>query len=137
MHAPLYSALTLGAEIVVSSIIFYSLYQGYKHNKFPTALAAFAIIYEILFNISYMVSRVPNHIEKIEPPFHIALAIFHGTISLVMFLSLIIFFIFAWKNYRRGINFFSKHKVLTMTFLFFWSASVLSGILFYFVEYFT
>ena len=137
MHAPLYSTITLFAEIVISTIIFYTIYRCYKFNKFATKLAAFALLYEIVFNISYMAFRVPNHTEKIDIPWHVALAIFHGTLSLLMFISLIIFFVLAWFKYRKGINYFKVHKNFTFIFLIFWSASVLSGIIFYFVEYFT
>lgn len=136
MNIPLYSTITLFAEIVISTIIFYTFYQSYMHNKFPVRLAGFALLYEIIFNISYMASRVPSHTEKIEIPWHIALAIFHGTLSLVMFLALIVFFILAWRKYRKGINYFKIHTIMTILFLVFWSLSVLSGILFYFVEYF-
>lgn len=137
MQVPLYSTITLFAEIVISTIIFYTFYRSYKYNKFPTKLAAFALLYEIVFNISYMASRVPNHTEKIEIPWHVALAIFHGTLSLLMFISLIIFFVLAWRRYKKGTNYFKVHKNFTIIFLIFWSASVLSGIIFYFIEYFT
>lgn len=136
MQIPLYSTITLLAEIVISTIIFYTFYQSFRHNKFPTKLAAFALLYEIVFNITYMASRVPSHTEKIEIPWHIALAIFHGTLSLIMFVALIVFFVFAWRKYRQGVNYFKAHTNLTILFLVFWSLSVLSGILFYFVEYF-
>lgn len=136
MNIPLYSTVTLIAELFVSSIIFYSFYQGFKHNKFPTKFAAAALAYEILFNITYMIYRVPSHAKaKVEPPYVIILAILHGTLSLIMFVSLIVFFILAWKNYRRGVNYFLVHKKFSLTFLIFWSISVISGILFYILEY--
>lgn len=136
MHIPLYSTVTLLAEIGISAIIFYTFYRSYKFNKFPTKLAAFALLYEIIFNISYMATRLPNHTEKKEIPWHVGLAIFHGTLSLIMFVALIVFFLLAWMNYRKGINYFKTHKYSTSIFLFLWTTSVLSGILFYFVEYF-
>lgn len=137
MSIPLYSTITLFAEIIISAAIFYTFYRSYKYNKFPVKLAAVTLAYEIIFNISYMFSRVRNHIEKLEIPWHVALAIFHGTLSLLMFISLIIFFLLAWRKYRKGENYFKAHRNITIIFLLFWSISVLSGILFYFVEYFT
>jgi hypothetical protein len=135
---PLFSTITLLAEIVISCIVFLSIYQGYFNNKFPVKLVTFALLYETIFNISYMVSKAINHVkvEKISPPSIIALAIIHGTLSLIMFISLVIFFILAWKGYKKGINFFKEHKKTTTTFLIFWTLSVSSGIIFYFVEYF-
>lgn len=137
MHAPLYSTITLFTELIVSAIIYYTLYQGYKHNKFPTKLAAAALLYEILFNISYMASQVPKHEKaaRVESLPVILLAIVHGVLSLVMFVTLVIFFILAWRGYRKGHNYFHQHKVFTFLFLGFWTFSILSGILFYFVEY--
>ncbi len=137
MHIPLFSTITLIAEIIISCIVFYTFYRSYMHNKFPTPLVAFALLYEITFNISYMATRVSANTEKIEIPWHIVLAASHGILSLIMFISLIIFMLLAWKNYRKGINYFKQHKYITIIFLIFWSISIISGILLYFVEYFT
>lgn len=137
MHAPLFSTITLCTELIISSIIYYTLFQGYKHNKFPTMLAGVALLYEIIFNITYMASRVPSQQKAAHAasPFLIGLAIIHGTLSLLMFLALVVFFIFAWSRYRKGHNYFASHKILTWTFLVFWTFSIVSGVLFYFVEY--
>jgi hypothetical protein len=137
MHAPLFSTITLFTELIISAIIYYTLYSGFKQHKFPEKVAAFALLYETIFNITYMASRVPGHtrVAKIETPFVIGLAITHGILSLIMFIALIIFFIFAWIYYRRGINYFKVHTKLTVTFLIFWTFSIVSGVLFYLVEY--
>jgi uncharacterized membrane protein YozB (DUF420 family) len=137
MHAPLYSTITLLAELGISAIIYYTLYQGYKHNKFPSILAGGALLYEAIFNISYMVSRVSTHVKALplDSKFEVALAIVHGILSLIMFIALIVFFIFAWTRYRKGMNYFQNHKALTALFLVFWTFSIVSGVLFYFLEY--
>lgn len=137
MQAPLYSTITLIAELFVSAAIYYSLYQGYKHNRFPVKLAAAALIYEIIFNISYMAMQVPQHAKAtgVESPFVIGLAIVHGVLSLIMFITLVIFFILAFEHYRKGVNYFKRHKIFTIIFTCFWTFSIVSGILFYFVEY--
>jgi len=137
MQAPLYSTITFIAELFVSTAIYYSLYQGYKHNRFPLKLAAAAFIYEIIFNISYMAMQVPEHAKaaRVESPFMIGLAIIHGVLSLIMFITLIIFFILAFRSYRKGVNYFKIHKIFTIIFTCFWTFSIISGILFYFVEY--
>ena len=137
MHAPLYSTITLFAELVISGIIYFTIYQGYKHNRFFSMLAGFALLYEICFNISYMVSRVPEHakFDKVAPAVIIVFAIVHGVLSLLMFLALIVFFVFAFFSYRKGNNFFQKHKILTTIFLIFWTFSIVSGIIFYLLEY--
>lgn len=137
MNPPIYSTVSLIAELFVSAVIYYTLYQGYKKNNFPTKLAFGALTYEILFNISYMVYRVMVHTEvKPEPGFEVLVAIVHGVLSLIMFVSLIVFFVYAWKKYRQGINFFLEHSLLTKIFSIFWAISVISGAFFYFLEYF-
>lgn len=137
MNAPLYSTITLGAELLVSAGIYYTLYQGYKNNKFPLFVALPALLYEIIFNISYMVSRVPSQekVAKIESVPLLSLAIVHGTLSLIMFVSLLVFFTVAWLRYTKQINFFAKHKILTAIFTIFWTFSILSGVAFYIFLY--
>ena len=137
MQIPIFSTITLIAEIFISCIIFFTFYRSYRYNHFPTLLVAFALLYEITFNISYMATRVKANTEKIEIPWHIVLAAFHGILSLLMFVALIIFMFYAWRNYRKGVNYFKLHKNLTTIFLAFWSISIISGIILYFVEYFT
>lgn len=137
MHGPLFSTITLITELLVSAVVYYTLYKGYKHNKFRTKLAFTALIYETLFNISYMFSRVPSHAKaaKATPVTIIFLAIIHGVLSLIMFVALVVFFIVAWKKYKNGVNYFKEHKKLTTTFLVFWTFSIVSGVLFYFLTY--
>jgi uncharacterized membrane protein YozB (DUF420 family) len=135
MHAPLYSTIALLAELIVSSAIFYTIYQGYKRNKLPEKVAIGALVYEILFDISYMIFRLPARENGANKSLLTGLGIFHGTLSLIMFASLIAFFVLAIKNYRRNVNYFRVHKRLTFAFLFLWSISVLSGVALYFVEY--
>jgi len=137
MVAPLQSTVSLITEIIISSLIIFIFYNGYKNNKFYFKLTIFTIFYEILFNISYMVYRVIEHSQSVnnDSTFEIILAIFHGTLSLIMFIALLVFLIFAFVNYKKGINYFRKHKKLTIAFLTLWLMAVFSGILFYFIEY--
>ena len=137
MAIPIYSTITLITELFITAAVLYIFYSGYNKNKFPVVLAVIAVGYETLLNISYMVYRALTHSESssVESTFEIALAIFHGTLSLVMFVTLVIFLFLAWKNYKNGINFFEKHKLASVTFILLWLSSVVSGILFYIIEY--
>jgi uncharacterized membrane protein YozB (DUF420 family) len=136
MQAPLYSTVSLIAELFVTAAVVTVIMTAYRKNLFRRRLAALALSYEILFNISYMVYRVLTHDEaKPESPFDIGLAIFHGTLSLAMFIALIVFMAVAWKRYAKGENYFRVHRTLTISFLVLWTISVVSGVLFYFVEY--
>jgi len=136
MVIPLYSTFALATELILTGIVIHIFYSGYAKNIFPYRLAIGAVAYEVLFNISYMVYRVTTHVPSTaESGFEIGLAIFHGTLSLIMFVALIAYFALAFKNYKSGINCFKEHKVLTIVFIVFWLLSVLSGALFYAVEY--
>lgn len=134
MAAPLYSTFALVAETVVSAAVFYCFYSGYKRGKFPVKLAVATMVYETLFDISYMVFRVPAQDSHMLPPWELALGATHGILSLVMFAALLVYFGLAIRHYRRE-NFFRKHKRPTFTFLVFWTISVLSGFALYFAAY--
>jgi heme A synthase len=137
---PWFSTFTLFTEIIVTSAILYVIYTGYVKNEFPGHVAAAALSYEILFNISYMASRLFTHEDSTQypdSPFHVALAIFHGTFSLIMFVLLLVFMFFAWRGYRSGKNYFRIHKKLMVVFLISWMIAVLSGFLFYYEAYFS
>ena len=139
-NIPWFSTFTLVTETFVTIGVLYILYSGYYKNKFLTKLAAVTLSYETLFNISYMAYRALTHDDDTAHPdsaFHIGLAIFHGTFALLMFVALVIFMYFAWKNYKAGINFFQKYKKLTLVFLIAWMIAVLSGFLFYYEAYFS
>lgn len=84
-----------------------------------------------------MTYRIFTHAEPLseEPVYEIIIAAFHGALSLIMFIALIVFMVYAWKNYKKGINYFKQHKKLTLIFIIFWLIAVASGILFYVVEY--
>lgn len=75
--------------------------------------------------------------QHIHTSFHTGVAIFHGVFSLTMFILLIIFLLVAMRKYSQGFNFFKKFKWLTFTFVFLWMVAILSGILFYYLAYFT
>ena len=137
---PWFSTFTVFTEAAVTIAILYVIYSGYFKNKFPIVVAVIALAYEILFNISYMASRLFTHEDSAQHPdssFHIAIAIFHGTFSLVMFILLLVFMFFAWMGYRSGKNYFRLHKKLTIIFLVSWMIAVLSGFLFYYEAYFS
>ncbi len=137
---PWFSTFTLITEAAVTASVVYILYSGFYKNKFPAKLTAATLGYELLFNISYMTYRAVTHNDGPAHPhstFHLAVAIFHGTFSLLMFLLLIVFMIFAWRGYKQGINFFQKYKKTTVVFLTAWMIAILSGFLFYYESYLT
>jgi len=139
MHIPWFSSFTLITEIFVSFGVLYVFYSGYRRGRFPYLIAAITMGYEILFNISYMTYRAATHREAGSPDnaFYIVVAAFHGIFSLLMFLALLLFFGLAWKNYKKGVNYFAVHRTLMKIFIVCWLVAVFSGFLFYYEAYFS
>jgi len=135
---PWFSTFTLATEFVVTASILYIFYKAYKYNKFLYGFAAGVLAYEALVNVAYMARSLFDHTEgkQIASPYYIALAAFHGIFSLLMFILLLVFMFFAWRNYKKGINYFLVHKKLTITFLASWMIAVVTGFLFYYLLYF-
>ena len=137
---PWFSTFTLVTETFVTASVIYIFIKAYKENKFNFKLTAITLGYEILFNISYMVYRAASHEESAASPesgLGLFIAIFHGIFSLIMFIALIVFMYTAWKNYRKGINYFREHKTLSTVFMVAWMLAILSGFVFYYEEYMT
>lgn len=127
--------MTLGTELLVSGFVYGIIYDGYRRNRFHRRTAFFVLGYEVLFNISYMLSRLlentPGRVTQVLTPYETSLAIFHGVFSLVMFLTLVAFFIAAARGYGRGENYFRMRPRLTILFALAWLISVLSGVAFF------
>ncbi len=111
---PFWSVVTLMTELGVTAVVFFVIWRAATTGRFSRLLAFGVLAYEVLFNISYMVSRAGKHVSEVsegtEPAGEIALAIFHGTFSLLMFVSLIVFFLTAARAYARGENYFAAHR---------------------------
>lgn len=134
---PWFSIFTLLTETLVTAGVLYIFYTAYYTGIFPRILTAVVLSYEVLFNISYMVSRVSVQAQAAasDTPLEIALAIFHGTFSLVMFLLLLVYMTLAWRRYASGANFFLEHRTLTISFLVAWMIAILSGYAFFCISY--
>ncbi|MFZ2187149.1 MAG: hypothetical protein WAV46_00775 [Candidatus Moraniibacteriota bacterium] len=135
MTIPLWSIVTLVAEIGVTAAVFHIIWKGVAEVRFNRPLAFGVLAYEVLFNISYMLGRTLEHANEkpvvAEKSGVAALAIFHGVFSLVMFVALVAFFLVAANRYAKGENFFLHHHRLTSVFLSAWGVSVLSGVFFF------
>lgn len=132
MHIPLFSAFTLCTELLVTASVYYIIWKAYTTGHFMRLFAFGVLGYEVLFNISYMLSReLQEGSAEVFNPYQTTLAIFHGTFSLCMFAALVIFFLLAARGYRRGENYFLLRRHLTGAFVIAWGISILSGITFF------
>ncbi|HUX35548.1 MAG TPA: hypothetical protein VMV71_00780 [Candidatus Paceibacterota bacterium] len=129
MHIPAWSIVTLSTEILVTASVYFIIWKAYRTGILMRYFAIAVISYEALFNVSYMLSReLGEQGAAAYNPYETALAIFHGTFSLIMFVSLVIFFLAAIRSYARGVNYFLLHRRLTIAFAIAWGVSILSGI---------
>ena len=137
---PAYSIITLCTELVVTICLLYVIYTAYTSGLLIRWLLGSILSFETLFNISYMASRLSTHVDPpdyVDSGFHIAVAIFHGTFALVMFIALLVFMFFAWRGYGRGENYFENHSTLTKIFVGAWLIALFSGFLFFYEAYFS
>ena len=137
MQIPLVSTITLIAELVIGFLIFYVVYRGYSKNSYPRKTAIFALAYEVVFKVGYMVYRTVGQpvASGFSPAMKIVAAI-HGLLSLVMLIAVIMIFWRAGKEYAKQVNSFLVHKLQTFIFVSFWAISLLSGIFLYIKAYF-
>ena len=137
MSIPVWSIVTLCTELLVTASVYFIIWKGYRSGVFLRTFAFAVLAYEVLFNISYMLSReLGSAGAAVYSPYETGLAIFHGTFSLVMFVALVAFFLTAARAYARGGNYFASHPRLTLTFVIAWGISILSGITFFISLYF-
>lgn len=139
-YIPLFSIISLVTEILVTISVLTVIYRAYHSGVFMRMLTYGTLLYEGAVNISYMTHRLlehaPDEVTIYHEPGTIALAAFHGTFSLLMFIALIVFFLMAAHRYGRGENYFRAHPRLTKTFVVAWLVSISSGIVFFFLLYF-
>lgn len=135
MNVFLFSTFTLITELLVTAAVLYIFFEGYKKDIFHPKILFVTLAYEALFNINYMFHRESHVLSTKISPLYILLAAFHGIFSLVMFITLVIFFILAWLNFRKKINYFTKHPLFSKIFIVAWLVSVFSGVIFYVVTY--
>lgn len=136
MTAPFISTITLFTELLVTTSILYIFITGYKHNQFHPKLLMVTLLYEIIININYMAHRVSDvKGNKLLPSWYIAFGAFHGIFSLIMFITLVIFFTLAWLNFKKKVNYFRKHALFSKIFVVGWLISIITGVIFYFISY--
>lgn len=136
-HAiPWFSAFTAVTELFVTVAIFYVIYQAWANDEFHGKLLAGALAYEVLFNITYMTSRLFTHGHTgSHPDWLVGLLAGHGILSLVMFLGLVAMSVAAYRWDQRGENLFARYSVLTGVFVVLWTISIVSGEAIFLLEY--
>jgi len=129
MPIPIASTITLIMELIIASIIFFIIFKGFAKNIFLKKLSYFAIGYEIIFNVSYMLYRTIASQPSTQLSNSLKIfAALHGSLSLIILVAVIWLFLKAGKAYAKNINYFKVHKIQTFLFILCWVISILSGI---------
>lgn len=137
MHdIPAFSAFTAVTELFVTVAIFYVGYRAIVDDVFETKILVGALAYEILFNITYMTSRLFTHGHTTHhPDWLVGLLAGHGVLSLIMFIGLLALSWAAWQSHREGGNLLAQRMALTTTFAVLWTISIVSGEAIFLLEY--
>jgi hypothetical protein len=132
MYIPVASTITLVMELIIAAIIFHIIYNGYVKNIFSKKVTFFAIAYETIFNVGYMIYRTvaAPSTSNLSVALKIVAAL-HGILSLIILIAVFFFFLRANKEYVKNVNSFKVHHIQTKLFLFSWIVSLLSGIFLY------
>ena len=136
MTPPAFSIFAALSELVVTAIVYYTIVSHLRGKPFRFKLLGFAILFEAVVNVSYMVTRFVGT----ESPVHLSaqiklFATVHGTFSMLVFIWLIILFFLASSSAKLEQNFFRDHRLMTYVFLFLWGVSVASGELMFLMVY--
>lgn len=132
VYIPIWSIVTLLTELAVTASVYFIIWKAYRTGVFLRYYAFAVLAYEALFNITYMSSRAAGgRGNVVYSPYETTLAIFHGIFSILMFVTLVVFFLYAAYAYSRGENYFLNHKKVTFAFVTAWGISILSGVTFF------
>lgn len=134
-----FSTFAAISELVVTALVLYVIISNLRGGPFRAGLLFATLTFEVFVNVAYMINR--SIVVATSHPNPLAhwvglLGAFHGMLSLVMLIGLIVISILAYRASKRGISFFQQHRGLTYTFLVLWLISVGSGELLYFVVWY-
>lgn len=128
---PAFSTFSAITELVVTVAVFWFFRQAMTRASYRWGVITVALVYETLFNITYMVSRLVTTDQggaQEYPAWVIWFLGIHGTLSLVMFIGLIAYVVWARRSVKGGVRDpIGENPREAWTFLGLWSLSVLSG----------
>lgn len=134
--APAFSTFSAISELFVTAGVFYVIIGNYYKRPLAWRIAASVIIFEFSVNMLYMISRmrdVPAEAGASSP--YALFAAAHGTLSLLMFILLVVFMFLARSADKRGEFYFHDRPKLTLVLLILWAISITSGEVLYILNY--
>lgn len=128
-----FSTFAAISELFVTLGVLHVVYHNYKQLGYKWSLALGLMIFEFSVNMLYMISRLGHHAESTLSSGSKILAALHGSLSLIVFILLVVFSLLARQAFAQGKFYYHDHKVLTAVFVVLWLASVGSGEVLYFL----
>lgn len=129
-----FSTFTAISELFVTATVFYVVYTSWTRKPFPAKIAFGVAAFEFFVNMLYMIFRMQQGPKEGLPDYMIALYAIHGSLSLIVFIAYVTLACLAYFDYRKGKFYFREHPVQTVIFLIFWTISVGSGEVLYFLK---
>jgi len=129
-----FSTFSAVSELIVTAIVLYVIVSNLRGGPLRWKLLFGTLAFEVFVNVTYMVHRsvviTANHPDPLGDWVGI-LGAFHGVLSLIMLVGLLIMSGLAYRAARRGEAYFRNRRGLTHTFVALWVISVGSGELLY------
>jgi len=129
-----FSTFSAVSELIVTAIVLYVIVSNLRGGPLRWKLLFGTLAFEVFVNVTYMVHRsvviTANHPDPLGDWVGI-LGAFHGVLSLIMLVGLLIMSGLAYRTARRGESYFRNRRGLTHTFVALWVISVGSGELLY------
>lgn len=142
MNVPAFSWFSAISELFVTAGVLYVVLRNWNRRPFPFPLFLGVALFEALVNVMYMANRAAEASaghsagQAISTGMKIFFAA-HGLLSLLAYLVFVILGVFAYQEQKAGRWFFRERPILTWTFLFFWTVSIVSGEVLFVLRYFT
>jgi hypothetical protein len=134
-----FSTFAAISELIVTTLVLYVIIENLRGGPFRAGLLFGTLTFEVFVNVAYMINRsVVVATNNPNPLAHWVglLGAFHGVLSLVMLIGLIVISVMAYRASKQGASFFRERRGLTHAFLVLWLISVTSGEVLYFAVWF-
>ena len=119
------------SQVLVTLIVAFIVYSGYKQGKFYAKFAFVTIILEILLVSGFLYFKhSTGHIaeEASEEAYYVTLAIIHGVLSLYAIGHTLFAWFAATPVYRERGNYFREHQKASIILVAAWVLSLATGV---------
>ena len=134
---PAFSIFSAISELFVTAFVLWGIFRTLGGKPLPKAILGGVLIFELCVNVVYMAGRAAeaDKSQVLTTGMKIFFAV-HGTLSLVMFLSLAAVFLIGLADEAKGNqNWFQRHRFGSYVIVFFWMVSVTTGEAIFYLHY--